>query len=460
MHNLSKKIFSFIKEQNLIHAKDRVIVGVSGGADSVALLHILANMEIKPVLIIAHVNHLLRGKESDDDELFVKEIANKYNLAFETIKADVSDIAKKRKLSLEETGREVRYEFFRQVAEKHNANKIALAHHMDDQAETVIMRLLRGSSGKGIEGMQPKSHNNLFIRPMLQVSKSEIKEYLEKNHYQWRDDSSNNSRKFLRNRIRHELIPILQSYNPNIIQQLCNTAELLGKDELLLDEMAKQVFISSKIDKEHVMLDIKKIRSEAEAIRYRVYKQAIMAMKGDLKKISFRHIKAIENLTLSEKPNSIINLYNNIQVKRCYSSLIFCLKPTSEENPQPMDIKGEGIYQLSDGRRLDIRLTEHIPDRLDSQQKAEFFIDGDSLPFPWELRYFRDGDRFNPSRMNGNKKIKDLFIDLKIPLSERKNIPLLLSENEIFFVVGLRLAEKARPKPSSKHIVSIKISND
>lgn len=447
MEQFRRKIERFIAGQRLLEPGDTVIVAVSGGADSVALLDVLAGLDsLRLTLVPAHLNHLLRGEESDRDEEFVRELAGRYGLTPEVRRSDVAAMAAAAGLSLEEAGREARYAFFRELAGRCGARAIAIAHHRDDQAETVLMRLLRGSAGSGLSAIRPRGDDGLLVRPLLGVCREEIEAYLSKAGLEWREDSSNLDTGFLRNRVRHELVPLLRSYNPQITENLCRTAEALARDEELLAAVTSEAFArcvtmagSSRV----VALDL--LDLEPAALRPRLFRMVIAAVKGDLRRISFRHLAAVERLALAENPSGRAVL-PDLFVEREYRRLVF-RQGMGGQLPAERDfllrIDGPGSYPLPGGATLVVEEFPTLPDDWRGGGAQTLWVGGAALPFPWEIRYFRNGDRFRPLGMVGEKKLKNLFIDRKIPVSARGRIPLFICRGGIFWVGGVQPADVA-----------------
>ena len=442
MQLLRKKVLRFILEQGLFTQGETVVVACSGGADSTALLEILANLPEFPLnLIAAHLNHMLRGEESDGDERSVRDTAHRYGIRAEISRVDVAALAKKRCLSLEEAGREARYGFFREMAKKHSASAIALGHHREDQAETVLMRLVRGAGGSGLSGMRPRSGE--IVRPLLQLSRSEIEAYLGKAGVTWREDRSNADARFMRNRIRHELLPLLMTFNPEIVQALNQAAEALAADEEVLERLTSLAFASTaESGCASVRFDLSKLFLEPASLRKRLYRAAAGSVKGDLKRISFIHLADIERLALSRKPNGELNLPGGIRVVRDYGNLVFT---GQKEEPFPelfeVTIDACGSYNLPCGGLVSVSPAGD----LENMGKNTLLLDPKELPFPWGVRYFRKGDRFRPLGIDGSKKVKDLFIDRKIPLRDRVRTPLLVFHGEIIWVCGVQPSERTRP---------------
>lgn len=444
MELLRRKVVRYIKEHALFEPGDSLVVALSGGADSVALLDILAHLPAFDLqLVVVHLNHLLRGTESDADEYFARAAADRCNCPFELSRVDVVAQAMQRRLSLEEAGREVRYAFFREIAEKYSAIAVAVAHHKDDQAETVLMRLLRGAGGSGLSAMKPKSADGMIVRPLLFVRRPEIEAYLCKRGLVWREDGSNSDVRFLRNRIRHELIPYLETFNSDIVERLHQTAETLAADECILETAVDEVFTRTvAMTASGAVADLDTIEKEPLALRKRVYRKAIQAVKGDLRRISFTHLAAIDRLISAEKPNSELTLPGGIKVIRSYRALLFT-RLTDESTPAVHDLQLEcpGDYALPCGGTLRI---EECADPLAHRQAvgANRLVVSGQLQFPLTVRYYRNGDRFIPWGMSSRKKLKDLFIDRKIPLKTRSRIPLLVDRGEIVWVCGVQTSFK------------------
>ncbi len=444
MQLLRRKIARFIRENRLLCPGDKVIVALSGGADSVALLDVLANLPgYNLTLIPAHLNHLLRGGESEGDEEFVRTIAAGYGLTPEVARVDVAASAAGSGLSLEEAGREARYAFFRELALRIGATKVAIAHHRDDQAETVLLRLLRGSAGSGLAAMRPGGDDGLLVRPLLEISRREIEAYLQKSGIGWREDSSNLDTRFLRNRVRHELIPLLRDYNPRIVESLCQTAAALAGDEEVLEAVTADAFSRCVIaDIGSCSIDLGLMEQEMRAIRPRIYRLAIAAAKGDLRRITFRHLAAVERLATGGPPNGRVELPGGLRVAREYGRLLFCVAGGEEPGVTGFSlfVEGPGRYPLPGGASLLVEEFPSLPEDWKENGRDILWTDPGAVPLPWEVRSFRRGDRFRPMGMSGEKKLKDLFIDRKIPLARRRLIPLFLSRGEIFWVGGVQPA--------------------
>lgn len=448
----------FIDEHGLFSPGDRVIVAVSGGADSVALLDMLQSFgQLRLNLIVAHLNHGLRGEESDGDADFVAGLARHYGLVLESGKANVRQLAGLEGLSLEEAGRNARYEWFDALAERHSARRIALGHHADDQAETVLMRLLRGAGTTGLCGMRPLAGAG-YARPLLGLSRAEILAYLRQRGLPWRNDSSNADTGFLRNRIRHECLPYLSTFNPAIVERLNAAAEIMAADEAVLERVVDGLFGRvSSVAAAGVSLDLSQTCDELPGIRFRLYRRAIMLLKGDLARITGSHLKRIDELARSTRVNSYLTLPGGIMVRRSYRVLGFSV-PAGESQPEDweMVIDGPGSYTLPCGGIVTVRLCEPPLAWADVPAGRAYF-DPLATPFPWTLRTFRPGDRFRPFGMAGTRKVKEFFIDSKVPADIRRRIPLLFCGGELLWICGLRTSEAGRIAPGTTRVAGVDI---
>jgi tRNA(Ile)-lysidine synthase len=455
---LLRKVSETIRENRLFCQGDRVVVAVSGGADSVALLDMLSLMrKLSLTLVVAHLNHGLRGKESDDDAAFVGELAGSYRLPFELQCVNVKEVSRQRKLSLEEAGRIARYEWFDAVARSCASKSIALGHHADDQAETFLLRLFRGSGTTGLASMRLLSSDR-YVRPLLQLTRAEILAYLERRGLSFRHDSSNDETLFLRNRIRHECLPYLRTFNPAISERLNNSAEILAADEMVLEELINQRFPRlSRSDSDGVVLDLKAVRAELPGVRFRLYRRALLVLRGDLASIATTHLKMIDQLAHSSRTQGEQSLPGGLRVIRCYDMLHFLpagMDPVSES--WEIRIEGPGRFALPDGGTISIRLTEP-PVSWGSVPSFRAYFDPATVPFPWTLRTFQPGDRFHPFGMGGTRKVKDFFIDRKIPLLLRRRLPLLFSGEELIWVCGLRVSESGRVQSGTQEVAEVEI---
>ena len=451
---LASRVEKTIRLQCLICPGDTLIVGLSGGADSSALLDILSRLQGYNLHLIAtHLNHCLRGAESDADQEFCRLLAGQYAIPFEVRRVDIQKMAADNRLNLEDAGRRARIAFFDEIRTKYSAAAVVLAHHADDQAETLLMRLLRGSGMTGLSGMAYRNTRG-YVRPLLEITRAEIETYLHTCGLKWREDASNSDTIYLRNRIRHQLLPLLEEYNPDIRSTLTATASIISGDETLLLELTDQAFAGScRVAEGRVVCNIAQLRTLNPALRRRVLRLAIQQLTGTLEGVNLRHIDAIIDLTDSAHPNSRLALPQRVAVVREYDTLMFSrLSDAASDADFELLISAPVCYQLPGGGSITVKL--------DSSASATRTADSTCFdlaktPLPWLIRPFRPGDRMTPFGMSGRKKVKDIFIDRKIPLSDRKRIPLLFCGEDLIWIAGVCASELSRIDVRSDVVVKV-----
>lgn len=433
-----------IKRFSMLSPGETVVVGVSGGADSVGLLYILTELEEYNLkLIVSHLNHGIRAEEGKRDAEFVEGIAKSLNLPCEIGNVDTPDFKEKSNLSLEEAARILRYGFFKQVMEKYGAQKIATGHTLDDQAETVLMRIIRGSGALGLSGIPPVSEGYI-IRPLVKTPKSEIEEYLKSKGIGWIEDSTNRATVFLRNRIRHELFPELKKYNPRIKETLARAGDLLRTQEEFISNRANNwvEYVFQSVGEGELLGTVSHYRAIPEALRFAFLRIAIEKIKGNLRKVSFKHILSVDELLVSELPSGEISLPDGIMVAKGYD--LFSVARKSElkrDFSYTVDFAGKWNFPHAE---FEIGTTE--VESLDKEGKFTALFDLDSVNFPIEVRNFRHGDRFIPLGMNKLKKVKRFFIDEKVPKFLRNRIPIFLAGGEIMWIGGMRIDDRFKVK--------------
>ncbi len=449
----------------MLFPEDRVVVGVSGGPDSVALLHILKELapRLKISLSLAHLNHGFRGKDSDKDAEYVQELALKLGLPIIVESRDVPAFIKKDGLSPEDGARRARYDFFNKVVTRLKANKVALGHNADDQAETVLMRLLRGSGREGLGGIPPvrelKPGSRVeIIRPLIEATREEIERYLKENRIKSRLDASNIEPVYLRNRIRVKLLPLLTKYNPNIKSILIRTAQILGEEDRYLEGIVdKHLKRIVKKGREGIILDIIKLSSLSLSIQRRILRETLEVIKGNKLDIQFSHIDDILDL-LKARGRTSLDLPGNILVTKEYRRLSLGFKKEKKAPSFNYPLKVPGITKIPEiGLSFRAKVLNKRPKALKGGSKKRAYFDYQRTKAPLSLRNREEGDRFQPLGMRGSKKLKDFFIDEKIPLEEREKTPLLLSKKEIIWVVGHRISDKAKVTNKTKKILMVEV---
>ncbi|NLJ40278.1 MAG: tRNA lysidine(34) synthetase TilS [Clostridiales bacterium] len=462
-----EKVLRYINKYNMVEPGQGVVVGVSGGADSLALIHLLCQIRnrISISLYIAHVNHGLRGQEAVDDAEFVRAIAERWDLKFFLKEARVSELAKEWSLSEEQAGRRVRYDFFHSVLREVRGHKIALAHHSDDQAETIMHNIIRGTGLSGLSGMEPVRDGSI-IRPLLCVSRGEIEDYCRQNGLEYREDRTNLDTIYTRNRIRGILIPLIEEqFNPNFSQSLLRMGDILGEDEEFLAKHAEKIFNSlARHGDNEVRFSIEGLKECPKAIRRRVLRRGLERLKKDLTNIGYVHIEALLRLIWDSQAGSRINLIEGLVARKDYEELVLYFDSAGcRQRPLPvpdfeyeLDIPGVAIIpQLN----LVITVEGIEPPRVLDQGDGCIYIDEEAIKNGLTVRNRRDGDRFRPLGMSGTKKLKDYFIDQKVPRDKRDSIALVVDEDNIIWVAGYRMSEDYRIKKDTKKVLKIEVKD-
>lgn len=327
LDSLEEKFLNTIKENNLIEKGDVVVVGVSGGPDSITLLTCLNKYKEKLgiKIIVAHINHLIR-EDSTDDEQYVENYCKNKEIKFYCKRANILEISKKEKRGTEETGRKIRYEFFDEVAKKENANKIAIAHNMNDNSETMLLNLIRGCGLSGLEGIQPIEYNK-YIRPLIYCDRSEIEDYCEKNNLNPRIDYTNKENIYKRNIIRNKILPQLKELNPNIVEALSKTSEIVKDNNLFIDNYAKKEFNEiAKIEKNEVRFELKKFNNLETVIKQKIILNAIVILKGSSRNIAKTNIDDIIKISNNGIGNKYLIIDKNLMAVIKNKMLVITIK--------------------------------------------------------------------------------------------------------------------------------------
>jgi tRNA(Ile)-lysidine synthase len=459
-----RKVKEAIEENHLLDPGEKVVVAVSGGSDSVALLKALEMLsyEYRLTLIVAHLNHGLR-EDAPSEERFVRKMAADMGFTFESKSLDIASLRRESGKGIEDTSREVRYNFLNDVAKKHGARKIALGHHMNDQTETVLMNFLRGSGSTGLKGMLPV-RDSTYIRPLLGVTRDEIIYFLERHGLPFITDASNANQSYLRNRIRHTLIPDLKAgYNPKLDESIKSMAEIMRVENDYMGMVTAKVLTSwgvTPADSEFVIC-ISDFLEYHEGIQRRIMKHLLERLSPHGKGIGFTHIKAALGLFRSDRPGICVNLPCNIEVRREYDTVVISRREIEEEilrnrcNDLYYEVTPPGILKIVElGKRM---IFEFVQGQVDVKTNARnaVFMDYDRISPPLVIRTVRPGDRMQPLGMKGMKKIKSVFIDGKIPLRRRKKIPLVLDQEAVIWIAGLLLNERVKITEKTRQILKV-----
>lgn len=464
MINFLKKADEIIS--GLISPGDKIVVGVSGGADSMALLHVLHQLSEnkKFRLVVAHINHMARGKDSYGDAEFVKGVAENLGLSFFLREINVEEKRLELKQSFQEAARLIRYQFFDETLKVAGANKVAVGHTADDLVETVLMNIVRGSGLKGLTGI-PKVRGNI-IRPFLEIYRKDLEGYLEENKITFRDDLSNSNTKYLRNKVRHELIPHLESYNSSIKKSLQEMSEIVADDDALLSQMTQDIFKQQTFGQEgnenKVCWNINDFLSNPLALRKRLVRETFFRITGNMLGITAHHVREVVKLFESPKAGKIINIPRDINVTCSYDSVVFeqienLQINTSENKSFSTPILIPGFTELTEGQiRVQTQILEEKREITSLNPQMQAFLDLEKTGSTIKARFFQNGDRFRPLGMEGNKKLKSLFIDSKVPKYLRSRIPILTNaQDDIIWVYGQRIAHFYRVTDKTRKILFI-----
>lgn len=452
------KVLETIKKYAMLQRGDSIVCGLSGGADSCALVHILAGLreELGIKVTAVHINHGIRGEEADRDEVFAKAFCEDLCVDFYAYHCDVPAEAKKRGLGEEETGRLIRYEKFREMAENVGANKIAVAHNMNDRTETFMINLCRGAGLKGLSGIPAVSGN--IIRPLIECSRAEIEEYCAENGINYCTDSTNLENDYTRNRIRNILLPWLkENINSAADTNISSTSALIREEEEFLEGLAEKAYKDALIEsgKENLVLDAEKLLGENKVIIRRVLRMALRRVRSDLKDYGRIHIENTEKILSGETGQRTV-LPGGITVLKSYGRLEI-YRGERKAEPFCHDIRIGEKYFISEINRYILlsRHEEKIPQNCSKICTKR--IDYDKIKGKIQLRTRQAGDTIGIK--GGRKKIKELFIDEKIPADRRDTIPLLACGNSII-LAGDRLGQDYYIGGATKNVLYIYIWED
>ena len=453
--DVEETVRRLIRDKGLIEPGEKVLVGVSGGIDSSSLLFLLDRIrkEIGIDLGVAHVNHGLRGQESERDEAFVKKLAESLSVPCHVTRTDVRAYSRELGVSIQHAGRELRYHYFAGLRDTHGYQKIAIAHNRDDRVETFLLRVLKGSGLNGL-GSIPMRRGPI-IRPFLDIGRSDIEAYARKLSIPFVEDSSNLKEAYERNFLRMRIVPLLARLNPRFREKILLLISDIAAVDRLFDEEAER-FLEREacLGGEACASGVEALRVLHPEVRFRVVSR--MASRLEPRFIALReHVLLVEKSLFSAKPNNMVFLPHGIKVKRVYGDLTF-----TKEGPLPP--VGE-TFEIRMGRNvipllattLDVSFSDSRPDAFPSDRGTSYF-DGDKASC-LTLRTFREGDRFVPLGMDREVKVKDYFISRKIPRDRRRRIPILLAGRDIIWVVGERMDDRYKLAADTRRILKVAI---
>lgn len=428
----------FVKKNNLFTKESRLLLAISGGLDSVCLFHLLLKSNCN--FEVAHCNFQLRGNDSNEDESFVKSLASQHNIPYHCVHFDTLENSEKLHLSIQETARKLRYDWFNQLAIQHGFDAILTAHHKSDNLETMLININRGTGISGLHGIPIK--NNSIVRPLLFATRSDLEHFAKQENIQFRHDSSNDSNKYLRNQFRHQLIPIWKNINPKIEEAFYNSSQHLAEfEKLSLQLIQNQWNNISVIHSDCITISFDKLLSIHESALFLYLNTQDL---GFSKQQCFDTLKLIKNNEMGVFETQT----HSLVVERD------CVLIKEKQSPS-----NECYIIQPDSTRIDaqnLSLTfENIPiEQVDFNEKNCLFIEANVLRYPLKVRTWTQGDKMIPLGMNGHKNISDILTDAKIAHSERKKCLVLEnSDNQIIALIPNRISEHFKVNDNSVHVL-------
>ena len=462
---LLHRVRDYMIRHRMVEQGDKVVAAVSGGPDSVAMLHILNYFkdELKISLHIAHLNHQFRGAESDEDARFVAGMAGSYGLPCTIEAVDVAAYRKQKRLSRQVAAREVRYRFLIDTAGKVGAQRIALAHQADDQAETILINFLRGAGVPGLKGIVPV-RENLYIRPLLTVRRFEIERFCREMNLPFRRDSSNLDLVYLRNRVRLNLVPQLErDYNPGLVPALLRLGEICREEDAFLEEEAVKAYQDCllKQNLERITLSLECLGRLPVAIRRRVLRCAWQSLAGHRRNLAYFHTEALMDLAGAGAAGTQAVLPGNIMALRTYQTIELTGRRGGQGTPYyiyPLNVPGATYIP-----ELDCTIHAEIKSRNQAGDPRllppeEVLLDYDRLPSQIYVRRRLEGDVFQPFGQVFTTKLKDFLIKQKIPREERDKIPLVSTPGEIIWAGGVRAGERFKINDTTRRVLHLKLT--
>jgi len=450
----------------MLQGHERIAVAVSGGPDSTALLTFFSALRKKLSLRLfcIHVNHGLRGIESDEDAGLVGKYASSCGIPVRILNCSAMEYSSRHNLSIEHAARKLRYLLLEKHARELGATRVATAHHLDDQAETVLMRIIRGTGVSGMYGIHPV-REELYIRPFIEVTRKEIMAYVKDRDIPYRTDSTNEQCLYFRNSVRHRLMPLMLEYNPSLRERLWSLSQILHDDDTLLSAFTEKYFrqCCTVIDNS-VNIDTDTASALPMALKRRLIRKAFESLQGNLLEVDFSHVERVVELMTGPVGNRI-NLVNSVNARKGYGSLIITDENTVPSLPRTppgeihLNIPGQTVldkWNISVTASLETRKEFSLSFPLSCQ---EVLLDADKVTMPLLVRSRKDGDRFSPIGMKGTKKVKDFFIEVKIEQEKRNHVPLVIDgKGNIVWIAGYRLDERFKVTDETGYLLRLKIN--
>ena len=441
---LFEKFKKSIQKRKTIKKGDKIVIAISGGPDSIVMTHLL--IRLKKIydleLFGVHLDHCTRNGQSRKDALFVKNFLDKYSITSFIFEKDVKKMAKNLKISFEQAGRKERYKRFYEVLDKVDGDKIAIGQNMNDQGETILFRLFRGTGLDGLTGIDFKREDKI-IRPILDIKRKDIEKYYKKQNLKVAIDHTNKEKIYARNKIRLDILPYVKKhFNKNITESLFKTSELLTADKKLIDKVVDD-FVKQKVEfKENkYLLSVNEFNNQLKALKYRLIRKLIFEITNSLKNVSYEMIKGVVNL-VNKNQTGKYKLIKDVKFLVEYDKLKV--------------YKLNKLKKNKDKKKLNVQMINKI-DKIDfNSEKYTLYIDKDKINGEIFIRNRLPGDSFKPLGMKGTKKLKDYFIDEKINRKERDKIKLVCDDKNIIWIIGHRMDRRYKITSDTKEVLKLK----
>ena len=461
---VKKRVITIVREtilgHSLIGKGEGALVAVSGGPDSMALLHILSELknELGIWLAVAHLDHRLRPESADEAD-FVEECAHKLGAPFRRESEDIHKLATEKGVSLEEAGRIARYRFLQETAQAVNAVRIATGHHADDSVETFLLRLLRGSSLTGLGGIRPLFDN--IIRPLIALSRREIMAYIKSERIPYVIDPTNLEKSTDRNFVRNRLIPVTRERFPQFEAPLLRTIDLVAEEEDLLENMSDELYAESvrRVD-QAVEINLLRLSGAHRALKARVIVKAYYAVSDPQARLTRTHVDKALDVAFGPNPSAVLSLPASITMEREYDKLFLYKGSRDFEIPSfAYTVSGPSTLEIKEtGARIGFRYVDPRGRRMtDDMNRRTALFDAELVTFPLSVRSIRPGDRMRPWGMEGSRKLKDILIANKTPKKLRKAVALVVKNTTILWTVGIRRSDEAPVNSDAERALEIRL---
>lgn len=450
-----------ITKYQMLDQGDKVLVGVSGGPDSLALLHILKGLQraYSLELFVVHLNHMFRGEEAAREAQYVATLAKEWNIPYQIFTEDVQAFATQEGLSAQDAGHKIRKRIFKKLKEEKGFTKLALGHHGDDRVETLLIHLLHGTGLEGLAAMPPKK--GWLIRPLAEVGKQEIINYCQKNNLRFCVDPSNSKEIYLRNKVRLNLLPYLEKeFNPNIMQNLLKFKSIVEEDNEYITDQVKKILVRT-LKSSHegkIVVDLEILQREPLAIQRRIIREVYSLLRPESQGLAFNHVEQVLDLASFKRGSKKMDLPFNVKVQKGYTTLEFIdnnySSPARKEFNYQWQIPGELSIKECD---LVVKAYFIENKSIETQGFSKVIVDGDKVPPVLEVSPRVAGDRIQPLGMKGTKKLKDFLIDRKVPREMRDNIPVIRAGEDIIWLPSVTISEKIKVTSETKNYLILEV---